>query len=195
MPEKSGTLGGSIVVSERQGKMPGPKRERRKRTEEWASIKQWTLWPEQELYEQIRPLTFLRVLFVFLSYNFSRGFPQSAWKGAPLMNVAVSFSRITFPCRVCHFVFGKRRCLTVFSHRTFRFRLANITTGVQIYPYPSRDNMSKEHGAAFPTFQLGKLGEYSDANTDLRPPCPNIHPKNVWVNIRTNFQDQTYFWR
>ncbi len=36
--------------------MPGPKRERRARTEEWASIKQWTLWPEQELYEQIRPL-------------------------------------------------------------------------------------------------------------------------------------------
>jgi putative transposase len=36
--------------------MPGPKRERRARTDEWASIKQWTLWPEQELYEQIRPL-------------------------------------------------------------------------------------------------------------------------------------------
>lgn len=36
--------------------MPGPKRNLRERTEEWASIKQWTLWPEQELYEQIRPL-------------------------------------------------------------------------------------------------------------------------------------------
>jgi transposase-like protein len=36
--------------------MPGPKRNRRARTEEWANIKQWTLWPEQELYEQIRPL-------------------------------------------------------------------------------------------------------------------------------------------
>src|SRR5690348_10524793 len=36
--------------------MPGPKRVRRERTQEWASIKQWTLWPEQELYEQIRPL-------------------------------------------------------------------------------------------------------------------------------------------
>src|SRR5216683_5213053 len=36
--------------------MPGPKRVRRERTDEWASIKQWTLWPEQELYEQIRPL-------------------------------------------------------------------------------------------------------------------------------------------
>jgi hypothetical protein len=36
--------------------MPGPKRVRRERTNEWASIKQWTLWPEQELYEQIRPL-------------------------------------------------------------------------------------------------------------------------------------------
>ncbi len=37
--------------------MPGPKpRPRRERTDEWASIQQWTLWPEQELYEQIRPL-------------------------------------------------------------------------------------------------------------------------------------------
>jgi transposase len=36
--------------------MPGPKRERRARTDEWGSIQQWTLWPEQELYEQIRPL-------------------------------------------------------------------------------------------------------------------------------------------
>jgi putative transposase len=36
--------------------MPGPKRSRRERTDEWQSIKQWTLWPEQELYEAIRPL-------------------------------------------------------------------------------------------------------------------------------------------
>ena len=36
--------------------MPGPKRNRRERTEEWAQIKQWTLWPEQEWYEAIRPL-------------------------------------------------------------------------------------------------------------------------------------------
>jgi transposase len=36
--------------------MPGPKRSRRERTDEWQSIKQWTLWPEQELYEQIRPI-------------------------------------------------------------------------------------------------------------------------------------------
>src|SRR5260221_14073030 len=36
--------------------MPGPKRARRERTDEWASIKQWMLWPEQELYEAIRPL-------------------------------------------------------------------------------------------------------------------------------------------
>ena len=39
--------------------MPGPKRNRRERTDEWASIKQWTIWPEQELYEAIRP----RVLY------------------------------------------------------------------------------------------------------------------------------------
>src|SRR5436305_3221021 len=36
--------------------MPGPKRNRRERTDEWARIQQWMLWPEQELYEQIRPL-------------------------------------------------------------------------------------------------------------------------------------------
>jgi hypothetical protein len=36
--------------------MPAPKRSRRERTDEWASIQQWTLWPEQELYEQIRPI-------------------------------------------------------------------------------------------------------------------------------------------
>jgi len=36
--------------------MPGPKRNRRERTDEWAQIKQWTLWPEQEWYEAIRPL-------------------------------------------------------------------------------------------------------------------------------------------
>ena len=33
-----------------------PYRNRRERTEEWASIKQRTLWHAQELYEQIRPL-------------------------------------------------------------------------------------------------------------------------------------------
>src|SRR6266566_8161870 len=43
-------------LSERQGEMPSPKRSRRERTDEWQSIKQWTLWPEQELYEAIRPL-------------------------------------------------------------------------------------------------------------------------------------------
>jgi hypothetical protein len=36
--------------------MPGPKRARLERTDEWAQIKQWTLWPEQELYEAICPL-------------------------------------------------------------------------------------------------------------------------------------------
>src|SRR2546428_6079968 len=40
--------------------MPGPKRNRRERTDEWASIKQYTFWSEQELYEAIRPLGLLR---------------------------------------------------------------------------------------------------------------------------------------
>ena len=33
----------------------------------------------------------------------------------------------------------------------------------------------------------GKLGQYSNANTGLRSPCSNIHPKNILVKIRTNF--------
>jgi hypothetical protein len=73
---------------------------------------------------------FLRIFFVFLSDNFSREFPQAAWKGTSSTNVAVAFSHITFPCRVCHFVFGKRRCMTVFSHITFRFRLAKKPAGL-----------------------------------------------------------------
>lgn len=36
--------------------MPQPKRSRRERTDEWESVRQWTLWPEQELYESIRPI-------------------------------------------------------------------------------------------------------------------------------------------
>jgi len=52
----SGTLETSTVAKDQLGEMPGPKRDRRERTQEWAQIKQWTLWPEQELYEQIRPL-------------------------------------------------------------------------------------------------------------------------------------------
>ncbi len=40
--------------------MPAPKRTRRERTETWESIQQWTLWPEQELYEQLRPKSRLR---------------------------------------------------------------------------------------------------------------------------------------
>src|SRR5215475_13633789 len=56
MMQMSGTLEKSTVIAERQEGMPGPKRNRRERTDEWANIRQWTLWPEQELYEQIRPL-------------------------------------------------------------------------------------------------------------------------------------------
>ena len=28
----------------------------REQTDTWKSIQQWTLWPEQELHEQIRPM-------------------------------------------------------------------------------------------------------------------------------------------
>jgi hypothetical protein len=51
-----GTLEACIIAKDRLFEMPGPKRNRRERTEKWAPIKQWTLWPEQELYEQIRPI-------------------------------------------------------------------------------------------------------------------------------------------
>jgi transposase len=36
--------------------MPSPKRERRERTHDWEQIQQRTLWPEQVLYEQLRPI-------------------------------------------------------------------------------------------------------------------------------------------
>jgi putative transposase len=36
--------------------MPGPKRVRRERTHDWEQIQQYTLWPEQLLYEQLRPM-------------------------------------------------------------------------------------------------------------------------------------------
>jgi transposase len=51
-----GTLEVIVVRLGRQGEMPPQKRSRRERTDEWESIRQWTLWPEQELYEQIRPV-------------------------------------------------------------------------------------------------------------------------------------------
>lgn len=49
------------------------------------------------------------------------------------MNGAASFSRITFPCWVRHFAFGKRRRMAVFSHITFRFRLAKKPTGTLVF--------------------------------------------------------------
>jgi len=36
--------------------MPARKRQRRERTHDWQEIQQYTLWPEQEQYERIRPL-------------------------------------------------------------------------------------------------------------------------------------------
>ena len=36
--------------------MPARKRKRRERTHDWQEIQQYTLWPEQELYEKIRPV-------------------------------------------------------------------------------------------------------------------------------------------
>ncbi len=36
--------------------MPAHKRKRRERTHDWQDIQQYTLWPEQQLYEKIRPV-------------------------------------------------------------------------------------------------------------------------------------------
>jgi hypothetical protein len=36
--------------------MPARKRQRRERTHDWQDIQQYTLWPEQQLYEKIRPV-------------------------------------------------------------------------------------------------------------------------------------------
>ena len=42
---------------EEQGSiMPAHKRKRRERTHEWQDIQQTTLWPEQEVYERLRPI-------------------------------------------------------------------------------------------------------------------------------------------
>jgi hypothetical protein len=40
----------------------------------------------------------------------------------------------------------------------------------------------------FTSRRVGKLGEYSDKNERGGPQCPNIHPRKIWVNIRTDFQ-------
>ena len=36
--------------------MPAKKRPRRERTDDWQHIQQYTLWPEQKVYELLRPV-------------------------------------------------------------------------------------------------------------------------------------------
>src|SRR5260370_17491725 len=36
--------------------MPAKKRPRRERTDDWQTIQQYTLWPEQKVYELLRPV-------------------------------------------------------------------------------------------------------------------------------------------
>ena len=36
--------------------MPARKRPRRERTHDWQEIQHYTLWPEQQLYEKLRPV-------------------------------------------------------------------------------------------------------------------------------------------
>ncbi len=92
--------------------MPGPKRVRRERTKEWASIKQWTLWPEQELYEQIRPIvlyqetagerakeidvpqrTLARKAAAFERYGMASLFPSGCTKERSRLNIRPPRSR------------------------------------------------------------------------------------------------------
>lgn len=55
-------LSGQTDIREEEGKsreqvvvMPTRKRLRRERTHDWQEIQQQTLWPEQEVYERLRP--------------------------------------------------------------------------------------------------------------------------------------------
>ena len=48
--------------------MPRSKRPQRERTHDWQRIQQYTLWPEQQLYEKIRPV----VLFNESAYEKGR---------------------------------------------------------------------------------------------------------------------------
>jgi hypothetical protein len=41
----------------------------------------------------------------------------------------------------------------------------------------------------------GNLGEYSNANTGVRSPCSKFHPNFLWMKLRPNFQNFTYFWQ
>ena len=36
--------------------MPGKKRPRRERTHDWQQVQQYALWPEQHVYELLRPV-------------------------------------------------------------------------------------------------------------------------------------------
>jgi putative transposase len=46
-----------FVRSEERETMPKAKRERRERTDNWEQIQRWCQFPEQRLYESIRPVT------------------------------------------------------------------------------------------------------------------------------------------
>src|SRR5437764_12013039 len=64
--------------------------------------------------------------------------------------------------------------------------------GERISSCPNLEPKIRSSGPICPNLRsIGKLGEYSDANTGLRPPCPNIHPKNVWPKVRTDFHGLT----
>jgi putative transposase len=49
-------MSGERKESEKAVVMPARKRQRRERTQDWQDIQQYTLWPEQQLYEKIRPV-------------------------------------------------------------------------------------------------------------------------------------------
>ena len=73
--------------------MPGLNAIAAQRTDEWASIKQYTFWSEQELYEAIRPL----VLFNETAGERAKEIdvPQRTLARHPQMNLSAT------ECKVC----------------------------------------------------------------------------------------------
>jgi|SRR5580765_550565 len=68
----------------------------------------------QARLKQQEALTFLGILFAFLSHNFSWPCSMLACKADRHAMRVLYVSRITFPGRVCQFVFAKQRRMTVF---------------------------------------------------------------------------------
>ncbi len=74
----------------------------------------------QFIIEQREKLTFLRILFVFLSHNFSRGLFHSVLKSGIIGERSYFLFSHNFSRSCLSLRFRQRRSLAVFSHITFR---------------------------------------------------------------------------